>query len=209
VEDTGCGIQARHLRSIFDPFFTTKAMNKGSGLGLYNARVFVEKHQGAISVESEEGRGTTLCLWLPRADFTEAERAVAIPNSRRHTLLLTGSAGRVLESTAEFLRLNGFHVVVADHREEALESLTSGDYQFSGVFLLAGAKDHDYAWLMDEANRCRWRLKIFCQTVGCNQDELNPRLLQNADAIFTPDLSTQDILRRLHSVLGDGPPKTL
>ena len=209
VEDSGCGIHARHLHSIFDPFFTTKAMNKGSGLGLYNARVFVEKHQGAISVESEEGRGTTICLWLPQADFTEAERAVAVPNSRRHTLLLVGPAGRLMESSTEFLRLNGFHVVVADNRDKALESLTSSDYQFSGVFLLAAAKDHDYAWLLDEANRCRWRLKTFLQTVGCNQDELNPRLLQHADAILTPDLSTQDILRRLHSVLGDTPPTTL
>src|SRR5439155_15556049 len=42
VQDTGCGIKPRHLAAIFDPFFTTKPMNKGSGLGLYNARSFVE-----------------------------------------------------------------------------------------------------------------------------------------------------------------------
>jgi len=57
IEDTGCGIKQRHLGSIFDPFFTTKA--KGSGLGLYNARLAIEKQQGAISVKSQEGVGTT------------------------------------------------------------------------------------------------------------------------------------------------------
>jgi signal transduction histidine kinase len=74
VQDSGCGIQSRHLASIFDPFFTTKPPNKGSGLGLYNARLFIEKHRGAITVESKEGAGTTFHLWLPQADFTEAEQ---------------------------------------------------------------------------------------------------------------------------------------
>ncbi|MFM7803410.1 MAG: sensor histidine kinase, partial [Verrucomicrobiota bacterium] len=50
VSDTGKGIKPEHLQKIFDPFFTTKPVNRGSGLGLYNARLFVEKHHGAISV---------------------------------------------------------------------------------------------------------------------------------------------------------------
>jgi signal transduction histidine kinase len=62
------------LASIFDPFFTTKPPNKGSGLGLYNAKLFIEKHRGAITVESKEGAGTAFHLWLPQADFTEAEQ---------------------------------------------------------------------------------------------------------------------------------------
>jgi PAS domain S-box-containing protein len=74
VQDSGCGIQPRHLASIFDPFFTTKPPNKGSGLGLYNAKLFIEKHRGAITVESKEGAGTAFHLWLPQADFTEAEQ---------------------------------------------------------------------------------------------------------------------------------------
>ena len=69
IEDTGCGIKQRHLASIFDPFFTTKA--KGSGLGLYNARLAVEKQQGAIAVKSTEGVGATFQIWLPEADLSE------------------------------------------------------------------------------------------------------------------------------------------
>jgi signal transduction histidine kinase len=73
VEDQGCGIQSRHLGSLFDPFFTTKPASKSAGLGLYNAGHFAEKHGGAISVQSTEGAGTTVQIWLPQADFTEAE----------------------------------------------------------------------------------------------------------------------------------------
>ncbi len=72
VQDNGSGIKPRHLPGIFDAFFTTKPMNKGSGLGLYNARLFIEKHRGAITVDSKEGAGSTFHLWLPQADFTEA-----------------------------------------------------------------------------------------------------------------------------------------
>jgi len=72
VQDNGCGIKLHQLPNIFDAFFTTKPTNKGSGLGLYNARLFIEKHRGAITVETKEGSGSMFHLWLPQADFTEA-----------------------------------------------------------------------------------------------------------------------------------------
>jgi PAS domain S-box-containing protein len=72
VQDNGCGIKAQHLASIFEAFFTTKPANRSSGLGLYNARLFVEKHRGGITVDTKEGAGSTFHLWLPQADFTEA-----------------------------------------------------------------------------------------------------------------------------------------
>src|SRR6476660_9793069 len=75
-----------YLGSLFDPFFTTKPMNRGSGLGLYNARLFAEKHSGAISVESQEGVGATLRVWLPLADFTEAQLAMESSSRRRRSL---------------------------------------------------------------------------------------------------------------------------
>jgi PAS domain S-box-containing protein len=73
VRDDGCGITAEHLPRIFEPFFTTKPANKGSGLGLYNARVFADRHHGAISVQSlppPQG-GAIVSLLLPEADFAE------------------------------------------------------------------------------------------------------------------------------------------
>src|SRR6202044_2622506 len=89
IEDTRCGIKERHLASIFDPFFTTKA--KGSGLGLYNAAIAIEKLQGAISVESHEGLGTRFHLWLPQTDFSEATGpAIPANATTRQSLLLLG-----------------------------------------------------------------------------------------------------------------------
>jgi signal transduction histidine kinase len=74
ISDTGCGIPTDSLDRIFDPLFTTKPPEKGTGLGLHNVRVMVQKHGGTISVESEVGKGTTFHLLFPRAT-PPAERA--------------------------------------------------------------------------------------------------------------------------------------
>jgi two-component system NtrC family sensor kinase len=65
VADTGAGIQAEHLARIFDPFFTTKAVGKGTGLGLSICFSIVKRLGGAISVQSEVGKGTEFTIQLP------------------------------------------------------------------------------------------------------------------------------------------------
>jgi len=65
VEDTGVGIPKEELDHIFDPFFTTKEIGVGTGLGLSIAYGIIEKHYGAISVESKEGEGTRFTIRLP------------------------------------------------------------------------------------------------------------------------------------------------
>ena len=63
LKDTGVGIKAEDLSNIFKPFFTTKT--RGSGLGLAIAERIIKNHDGKISVESKEDRGTTFTLSLP------------------------------------------------------------------------------------------------------------------------------------------------
>lgn len=67
VADTGHGIPPDTLAHIFDPFFTTKEFGKGTGLGLTVVKGILDEHGGAISVDSEPGRGTTFTILLPRA----------------------------------------------------------------------------------------------------------------------------------------------
>ncbi len=65
VSDTGCGIPPEHLDSIFEPFFTTKETGKGTGLGLAVVYGIVNKHNGAIEVNSIPGIGSRFIVTLP------------------------------------------------------------------------------------------------------------------------------------------------
>ena len=65
IEDNGPGIPKEVLARIFDPFFITKRADEGTGLGLSISYSIIEKLRGKISVESEEGRGTTFIITLP------------------------------------------------------------------------------------------------------------------------------------------------
>lgn len=65
IKDTGCGIPKENLNRIFDPFYTTKPVGEGTGLGLSISFSIIERHKGAINVESSLDKGTTFTVRLP------------------------------------------------------------------------------------------------------------------------------------------------
>jgi signal transduction histidine kinase len=75
IRDDGEGIPKENLEKIFDPYFTTK--EKCNGLGLTSAYSIIKKHSGYITVDSEVGKGTTFCVYLPAApDMPEKEETI-------------------------------------------------------------------------------------------------------------------------------------
>lgn len=63
VSDTGVGMPKENLDNVFELYFSTK--KKGVGLGLYLTKRIVERHNGNVSIKSQEGKGTTLSINLP------------------------------------------------------------------------------------------------------------------------------------------------
>jgi signal transduction histidine kinase len=71
VIDCGEGIPSENLERIFEPLFTTKA--RGIGLGLAISKNLVEANGGRIEVESEPGKGSVFCVWLPTSASDERQ----------------------------------------------------------------------------------------------------------------------------------------
>jgi PAS domain S-box-containing protein len=204
VQDAGTGIPANYLGSIFDPFFTTKPLGKGSGLGLYNTRLFAENHGAAISLETREQEGTTFQLWFAQADFSEALRQSREETDplARHTLMVAGQPGEARDRIVETLRTHGFYVVAAAPRSDALQTLHSPDYHFSGVLLLCHPAHADELSLFNRLRAEKLPFKLFLGLLGCNQDEIETSFLEQADAIFPHDLSAQEVATRVKALLG-------
>jgi CheY-like chemotaxis protein len=121
IEDHGIGIPAEHLPRIFDPYFTTK--QKGSGLGLATAYSIIKRHDGAITVESELGAGTTFTIYLPASDqqtpMIEVEERT--PPMSQGRVLLMDDEEIIRTITGQMLAHIGYQVEVAADGAEAIE----------------------------------------------------------------------------------------
>ena len=93
VTDNGTGMTPDVLRRAFDPFFSTKGVGKGSGLGLAMIYGFAKQSGGYAKIYSEEGRGTSVKIYLPRT-YGELDRLQldvvdrSVPKGNRQTILV-------------------------------------------------------------------------------------------------------------------------
>jgi CheY-like chemotaxis protein len=130
VIDTGTGIPREHEPHLFEPFFTTKQPGKGTGLGLATSYGIVRQHGGAMRIESEAGRGTTVRIHVPLT----SERPADVPGGGEPTLpggsetiLLVEDDDAARRMTARTLRRLGYTVIAAKDGPSALEALEGRD----------------------------------------------------------------------------------
>jgi PAS domain S-box-containing protein len=164
VTDTGSGMTPEVMARAFEPFFTTKAA-KGSGLGLSMVYGFARQSKGHVKIYSELGRGTSIRLYLPRADAavgvdgTRRPDAlqVARPNER---ILVVEDNADVRQTVVRQIRDLGYEAIEASGGKEAIAVLDSAeriDLLFSDVVMPGGM---DGTQLAEAASQLRPGLKI-------------------------------------------------
>jgi PAS domain S-box-containing protein len=128
VKDTGTGMDPETQARLFEPFFTTKQKDKGTGLGLSTVYGAVKQANGAITVESAPGLGSTFSIFLP-----EAARQARAPDRERlrervvktaggtETILLVEDEDAVRRLARDVLEVAGYKVHEAPGGEQALE----------------------------------------------------------------------------------------
>jgi CheY-like chemotaxis protein/two-component sensor histidine kinase len=135
VSDTGSGIDAKTMERIFDPYFTTKEVGKGSGLGLAVINGIVKRHEGAITVQSVPGKGTTFSIYFPRLDSRpEATMQVEDPPQRgSERILLVDDEPALMEMATSILERLGYKVTGQTDSVTALEVFRSSPDEFDLV----------------------------------------------------------------------------
>ncbi|VGO21222.1 response regulator [Pontiella sulfatireligans] len=124
VSDTGCGMPPEVMERVFEPYFTTKKKGEGTGFGLSIVHGIVCKHRGSITVESEEGKGTTFKLYFPLLIGSLEERRNVANQSTLEgygRLLFVDDDEAVLSMGREILESFGYSVVTATNGRRALE----------------------------------------------------------------------------------------
>ena len=164
VSDTGIGMDAATRLQAFDPFFSTKDVGKGSGLGLSMVYGFVKQSKGHVRILSELGRGTTVELYLPKAN-----EAVATPKSEGDYTPVFGGIEMILvveddelvrRQLTSQLKALGYKVVSANDGVEALKLLkgpTHFDLLFTDVVMPRGINGFQLA---EEAAKLRPSLPV-------------------------------------------------
>jgi signal transduction histidine kinase len=143
VGDTGHGMSADVLARVFEPFFTTKEVGRGTGLGLSMVYGFVKQSGGHITLDSQEGVGTTVRLYFPRRHGVAASFAPAadtkIPLARgEEVVLVVEDNDEVRAHSVAILTELGYGVLEAANADAGLTILTSDakvDLLFTDVVL--------------------------------------------------------------------------
>ena len=124
VSDTGTGMTEEVKRHLFEPFFTTKGVGKGTGLGLPTVYGIVKQNNGYILFDSEEGRGATARIYLPRVFdppfLVGREVGSEVDLVGTATILVVEDESLVRAVMATILRGSGYSVLEARNGVEAL-----------------------------------------------------------------------------------------
>ncbi|WP_207460772.1 response regulator [Azospirillum sp. SYSU D00513] len=151
VSDTGSGMTPEVLAQVFEPFFSTKPEGKGTGLGLSMVYGFVKQSGGHVKIYSEPGQGTTVRLYLPRAE--QSEDVVTLVDTGpvvggTETILVAEDDEEVRATVVEMLTELGYRVLKAKDAASALTVVESGipiDLLFTDVVMPGTLKSPELA----------------------------------------------------------------
>jgi PAS domain S-box-containing protein len=130
VTDTGVGMPPDVAARAFDPFYTTKPTGQGTGLGLSMVYGFVRQSGGQVRIYTEVGKGTTMCLYLPRfvgaLDDEILQPAEEPDRGFGETVLIVDDEATVRMLVTEVLAENAYRVLEAHDGASAMRIIDSG-----------------------------------------------------------------------------------
>ena len=207
VSDTGTGMPPEVIARAFDPFFTTKPIGQGTGLGLSMIYGFVRQSGGHVSVYSEVGHGTTMCLYLPRYDGQEdgphvAEAAEeAKPARLGECVLVVDDEPTVRMLVTEVLEDRGYIALEGSDAAEGLQVVQSSariDLLVTDVGLPGGMNGRQFA---EAARQIRPGLKTLFITGYAENAVLSHGHLEAGMHVLTKPFAMEVLATRIEELI--------
>ena len=208
VGDSGTGMTAEVMVQAFEPFFSTKPVGSGTGLGLSMVYGFVKQSGGHVEVLSALGHGTTMKLYLPRAE-QEEDRIIAIDAGPivggSETILVAEDDEGVRSTVVELLSELGYRVLKAKDAASALTIIDSGisiDLLFTDVVMPGTLKSVELARIARQ--RLPGIAVLFTSGYTQNVFTYGDRLEIGVELLPKP-YSLEGLARRVRQVLRNSP----
>jgi CheY-like chemotaxis protein len=206
VSDTGTGMTADVIGKAFDPFFTTKPIGVGTGLGLSMIYGFAKQSGGAVSIYSEPGSGTKVCIYLPRhlGDTDVAEEPTELrdaPRGEGETVLVIDDEPTVRMLVSEVLGDLGYTAIEAEDGAAGLKVLNSGariDLLVTDVGLPGGMNGRQVA---DAARVSRPDLKVLFITGFAENAVLSHGHLDPGMHVMTKPFAMEALATRIRELI--------
>ena len=204
LEDTGSGMPAEVVGRAFEPFFTTKTGGRGTGLGLSMVYGFAKQSGGSVTIDSREGRGTTVTLFLPVAGndvLTPVLGAVSVRTTvHPRTILVVEDEGDVRTVVRRQLESMGHKVLVAEGATEALllvQGPGAPDILLTDVVLGSGMNGIDLA---AEARAARPHLAVIFMSGYTAVPEAQQKIRDTGAPLLSKPFTTPQLERVLLAV---------
>ena len=208
VADSGTGMSPEVLAKVFDPFYTTKPLGQGTGLGLSMIYGFAQQSRGHVAIESREGLGTTIRLYLPRhrgeVEAQDQASGVAPHTGSGETVLVIEDDPSVRVLVLQVLEELGYRTIETESGRDAmpiLQSRRSIDLMISDV----GLPGLNGRQLAEIARETRPGLPILFMTGYAEQAADQAAFLEPGMEIITKPFQIEQLAKRIDAILHRGP----
>jgi CheY-like chemotaxis protein len=209
VSDTGHGMSKEVMEHLFDPFFTTKGPGQGTGLGLSVVHGIVKSHDGAITVESQAGKGSTLTVYLPRLErktASETDREASAPTGNER-ILFVDDEELIVEMAEGMLKGLGYRVVPKTNGREALDLFKADPEAFDLIITDQTMPHMTGVELAREMIGIRGAIPIILATGFSQRVDADSARAAGIRAFVIKPLTRSEIAHTIREVLGPGEKK--
>jgi PAS domain S-box-containing protein len=210
VTDTGVGMSSEVIARVFEPFYTTKPIGEGTGLGLSMIYGFAQQSGGQVRINSEVGKGTTVCIYLPRHygeiddEGHTTERRVLPRAEQGETVLVVDDEPTVRMLITDILEELGFTAIEAADSVAGLKVLQSDvriDLLVTDVGLPGGMNGRQMA---DAGRVSRPDLKVLFITGYAENAAVGSGHLAPGMAVLTKPFAMEAMADRIRSMIEAG-----